>query len=131
MTKLLFACVLALIACEKKKADKGEGPACITAAQQAAPRFLASAKKTRPDTKVTELELTGHINAACTLDAWSPDTIKCFDGAKSDADVTACDKQLTKDQSDKLDKAILEAFTGEAATPAPAEGSATGSGSGS
>lgn len=143
MQRLLFACALSasLFGCKKKDDGGGskEGAECITAAQQVAPLYLAGAKKTKPDTKVTELELTGHVNATCTLDGWSPDVIKCFDGVKSEADLTACDKKLSKDQADKLDKALLEAFAGEAgsaaaplpaaSSAAPAAGSADGSGS--
>ena len=58
--------------------------------------YLAGAKKSKPDTKVTELELAGHINATCTLDGWSPELIKCFDGVKSDNDLAVCAKRAMR-----------------------------------
>ena len=109
--KTLLAILAIGVGCSSKP-----GADCARAVNGAIDRMVASAKSTMPAAAAANIariepQLKTAITAACVEDKWALEVVACVDHAASQAELDACDKQLTPEQrkaEHKRDDEILK-----------------------
>jgi hypothetical protein len=92
--------------------QKPPAPACDAVAQQM--KTVISREETPPaDAELAAIGDT--IKLRCTEDGWSAEVRECYGTVEHSPDAKGCDKLLTAEQREKLDKAIVAHMKGGAA----------------
>jgi len=87
----------------------GGKPDCKTAISDGVGAMIEHARTTMPANAIANVEriapeMTRVLTQACVDDHWAQPVIDCIAKSHSQADLNACDKQLTKDQRDSEHK---------------------------
>lgn len=127
MKKLSIAVVAVVFAATTAGCKKG-GVDCEQALDNAVK--VSKAEMTSPAMEDKLAKIRAASLQRCKEDKWSADALKCFAAAKTGAELGKCEELKTKEQREKLEKAVLDVMGPPPPDPNVGSGGSGGSGSG-
>ena len=125
--QILVVVALFAFACGKQGGERKVD--CATSVNNAVNLSAEEFKQSGvPDASIAKIREVS--TARCTEDKWTDEVKKCLADAKQADDVAKCQATMSKDQNEKLAKAILAVVPPPSADQGSAEGSSTEAGSG-
>ncbi len=132
MSKLIsIAFVLGLAACSKSSSGGASGEPCAPAIGKAIDAMLSSRPgppEAQEQMKAIGQKLQGVLVSACQADKWSPEVLKCFEGATDQPGIKKCRGLLPPEQAQHLQTEIIKVMSGGMGPGGPHGGGGGGMG---